>query len=272
VAGDLVDARLDRLNPYFDAINLTTNWGRRFYHGLILSASKRFSDGWSVTGSYTYNHAKSNVFGNDSLNVGQAVVDAFNPNNEFARDDNPHVFTAYSVWHLPILRGKTGWLPALIGGWEFNTIWNFQSGNRFGPSTARRFRQGGDFNADGVMNDRPDQPTADVPRSFSNEQWLAGALNASWFPLPDASVPRVGTLPRDYFRFPGYQRIDAALSKAFPIPKWESGRIQFRAEAFNLFNHVNLSGIATSLESALFGRATSAYQNRTTQLSVKILF
>ena len=43
--GDLVDGRLDQLNPYFDNITLLTNLGQRRYHGLVLGASKRFRSG-----------------------------------------------------------------------------------------------------------------------------------------------------------------------------------------------------------------------------------
>jgi hypothetical protein len=58
--GDMVDGALNRLNPYFDSINVLTNLGKRIYHGLVFGASKRFSQGWSVDAHYTYNNGKNN--------------------------------------------------------------------------------------------------------------------------------------------------------------------------------------------------------------------
>ena len=62
--------------------------------------------------------------------------------------------------------------------------------------------------------------------------------------------------------------------KNFPIPigRSEKGRLQFRAEAFNLFNRINLRDIEGSLDAPNFGRPTSAYQMRTMQLAIKFLF
>ena len=55
VTGDLVDGRLDQLNPYFDNMYILTNRGKRRYHGLVFGASKRLSDGWQLSASYTHN-------------------------------------------------------------------------------------------------------------------------------------------------------------------------------------------------------------------------
>jgi hypothetical protein len=163
-------------------------------------------------------------------------------------------------------------LAGAFGGWQFNTIWNLQSGEIFVPISTARFADGGDFNADGQRNDRPDRPSGDVSRSFDKQQWLAGAFDASVLPRPDPASPRNGTLPRDFFSGPGYARIDAALSKDFPIPGREGMRLQFRAEAFNLFNRLNISVVENTLEDVNFARALDAHQNRTLQLSVKFYF
>jgi len=265
------------LNPYFTNMQLATNDGRGTYHGIVVSASKRFSRGWSLNGSYTYSHFYTNRnaigdTGDDQYNV----VDPWNINNELGRDDLPNVLKVYNVWDLPTMPARSGLVGRFIGGWQFNTIWSLFSGVPFAPYTNASYASGGDYNADGFGYDRPDLPTQNVPRSFSNQAWLNGALNASWFPVPDKATPRVGTLPRDYFRGPGYARIDAALSKDFPlrVRGSESAHLQFRWDAFNVFNRVNLNigGLDMVLTDATFGKALSAYQNRTMQLSAKFIF
>ena len=268
--GDLIDGVVDRINPHFDSIIANTNWGRRVYHGLIVSASKRFSQGWLASASYNYNHNTSNLNGSDSLNTGQNITDWMNRDLEFARDDIPHVFSLHSVWDLPILRGRSGWVAGAFGGWQINSIWSFQSGGILTPVSTAPYGQGGDFNGDGQRNDRPDLPVGSVPRSFSKQQWLDGALLPSAFPLPDPSALRTGTLPRDFFRGPGYARIDLALGKEFPIH--ERFRVQVRGDFFNLLNRVNISRVSSRINSANFGAATGAYQNRTIQLGVKLQF
>ena len=126
---------------------------------------------------------------------------------------------------------------------------------------------------------RPDKPASDVSRSFTTAQWLQGTtMNASIFPLPDPSDIRPGTLPRDYFRRPGYARIDLAAGKAFRIK--ERAQVQFRAEAFNMLNHVNLglpgtgfvAGANGKNSSGSFGVISSARDPRQIQFGLKLRF
>ncbi len=191
---------------------------------------------------------------------------------DYARDDFPHVLTIHGLWELPILRGRTDWLGRILGGWQLNTILLFQSGELFVPLSFAGYREGGDFNADGYRNDRPDQPTQSLPSTFSKDEWLQGPLQASMFPLPDPATVRPGTLRRDSFRLPGYANIDLALLKEFGVWK-EKGKVQLRLEAFNAFNRVNLSAVESNLGAGtFFAVPTSAFQNRVVQFAVKFLF
>jgi len=270
--GDLVDGVLNQLNPNFDNITVLTNLGRRAYYGFVTGVSKRMAQGWQLNASYTYNNARNNFANGQADNYDSSATNAYDPEVDWARDDIAHVFTLHSVWDLPVLRGRSGWLAGLVGGWPLNSIWNFQSGGLFVPVSNSGFGEGGDFNADGQRGERPDRPAGNVARSFSREAWLRGTLTAGMFPLPD--TVRAGNLPRDYFRGPGYARVDTALSKSFPIPvgRAEKGRLQVRAEAFNLLNRINISNVSNSMDAPNFGRATGAFQMRTIQLSVKFLF
>ena len=258
--GDLSNGLLDRLNPYYDGVTTFVNWGRRSYHGLIFEAAKRFSRGWQLNGSYTYNNAHSNYGG---------ATEVFNPSVDWARDEiATHVFTLSSVWDLPLWRTRRDVVGSIFGGWQLSSIWNFESGSYFNPSSSAAFGAGGDFNADGQRNDRPDLPAQSVPTSYSRTQWVNGAISASVFPLP--TDIRDGTLPRNYFTGPGYARIDAGFGKKFVIK--ERYTIQYQLQASNLLNHANISGVASSLTATNFGRASSFYPMRTVQMSFKFLF
>jgi hypothetical protein len=270
--GDMVDGKYDQLNPNFDNMTYLTNLGRRNYHGLVIGASKRFAQGWQLSGSYTYNHARNNFANGQSDDYGSSSTTAFDSTGDWARDDIAQVFTLHGVWDLPFFRGQSGWLAGALGGWQINTIWNFQSGGLFVPLSYGGYGEGGDFNADGQRGERPDAPASSVPHSFSKDEWLQGALNQGIFPLPTEVRP--GNLPRDYFREPGYARVDAVLAKSFPVPigRPEKARLQFRAEAFNLLNRANISGVENSLDAPNFGQMTSVYPMRVIQLSLKFIF
>ncbi|MCI0627603.1 MAG: TonB-dependent receptor [Acidobacteria bacterium] len=258
-SGDLVDGLLNRLNPHYGGITTRANLGRRIYHGLVFEASKRFAQGWQLNTSYSYHNGRTNYGG----------TEAFNPDVDWARDElATHNVKMNALWELPFLRGRRDVVGTAFGGWQLSTIWNIESGPYFNPVTGAPYGAGGDFNADGQRSDRPDLPTASVPRSYSQEEWMKGALSASIFPRPN--TVRNGTLPRNYFTGPGYTRIDASLSKKFPIT--ERATIQFQAQASNLLNKVNISGTSSSLTSGAFGRATSFYPMRAVQLSVKVIF
>ena len=270
IEGDMVDGSRDRINPNFDAISFLTNRGRSTYHGFIVGGAKRFSQGWSLNASYTYSYGRTNDPYHATWLGRRQMTDPYSPDLEWARDDIPHVLTLHGTWDLPLLRDDPGVLGAMLGGWQLSTVWNFQSGRTFVPYSTSRYGFGGDFNADGFRKDRPDRPTVDLPSSFSNDQWLTGALNAGDFPLPDPSEPRPGTLPRDLFREPGYARIDLALMKDFRAGNGR--RVQIRADIFNLLNRLNIRSVVAELNSPSFARATAAYQNRVIQLGAKFLF
>jgi hypothetical protein len=282
--GDLVDGNLDRLNPNWTSLLMYTNLGKRFYHGLIFGASKRFSGGLQLSANYTYSYGKNNrnYVGDSGENqlYSTAMTEVFQPDLDWSRDDTTHVFHFHNVWDLPILRGRKGWLAGAFGGWQLNTIWFLQSGDPWVIRATGPYGEGGDFNADGEGSERPDLPVGNVPHSFSTRQWLEGTtgLKKDLFPLPPATELRAGTLPRDYFRGPGFWRTDVAFVKSFPVPigRAEKAQIQLRLEAFNVFNRINLwggrYGANTNLNSANFARPSSAHDMRIVQLAVKFLF
>jgi hypothetical protein len=100
-------------------------------------------------------------------------------------------------------------------------------------------------------------------------------------------MPEIGTLgnaSRNYMRGPGVENWDLSLIKNFPIR--EPARLQFRAEAYNAFNHTQFSGVDTTARfdsnpgsptyrqqvNAAFGRYTSSRTPRIMQFSLRLQF
>jgi hypothetical protein len=86
----------------------------------------------------------------------------------------------------------------------------------------------------------------------------------------------LGNAPRTYggVRQPGTKIASMALFKEFPLGIVRDGmRLEFRAEAFNVFNHPQFGSVDTSLGGGSFGTISSLAQSmRQMQLGLKLYF
>jgi len=97
------------------------------------------------------------------------------------------------------------------------------------------------------------------------------AFSASLLSLP--ALGQVGTARRRFCYGPGISNFDMALEKSVRLP--ESKSLEFRLEAFNLFDHAQFYGPAAvngNISSANFGQVVSAAPPRLVQLAAKFLF
>jgi hypothetical protein len=79
-----------------------------------------------------------------------------------------------------------------------------------------------------------------------------------------------GNMGRNIFRGPAFKDVDLGLFKNAKVN--ERVNLQFRAEAFNLFNRVNLYNPIGNMGSPQFGQSVSAFPGRELQLGLKLLF
>ncbi len=84
-------------------------------------------------------------------------------------------------------------------------------------------------------------------------------------------------MERNSFTGPMYQNVNVSLAKGFNIPRerviGDAARIEFRVDAFNLFNLTNLAGTpTTSITSTLFGANTGALGSRTLEMQARFSF
>ncbi len=133
-----------------------------------------------------------------------------------------------------------------------------------------------DYNDDGGGGtqsgtyDRPNTPAfgnsigCPGPHAFAQ-----GVFKPSDFPVPFGSD---GTLGRNTFCGPNYKELDFSLVRNFSARfLGESGKIQFRAEAFNIFNRVNLflPDFDLAGNPLTFGKSTQAFPPRELQFGLK---
>ena len=127
----------------------------------------------------------------------------------------------------------------------------------------------GDFNADGNAGDRPNAPADSVKQSgWSNAEYLAGIFRVADFPVP--APGQNGNLARNAFRGPGFIDVSLSLSKKFMLTDRWSG--EFRLDAFNALNRVNLGDPVMDLSNTSFGRSTSQLSPRSLQTGIRIRF
>lgn len=277
--GDRLDGRNDRLNPEWSFITYVENSVNSSYHGFNLSARKRFSHGYLFQAAYTFGKVLDTVsdpglgdWGNISIPayIGQQDIADANLDRGPSDFDVRQRLTVNAVWELPLFRTRTDWLHQTFGGWQMNSILTLQSGRPFSVFCFNILFC--DFNADGTVGDRPNTPAfGNTRRNVSRSDYTEGLFERADFPAPGRG--QNGDLGRNTFRGPGFATVDLSLFKDFRMP-WlsETGRLQLRLEAFNLFNRVNLFLPVNSLSASplLFGRSTATFDAREIQGAVKI--
>jgi hypothetical protein len=172
------------------------------------------------------------------------------------------------LYELPFGKGKRfldrgGVLNALLGGWEFGTLFNVQTGF---PGTVVSGRDQSNTGAGfDRPNMRPGQETALDRDQRSASRWF----NTAAFELQPFGTH--GNVGRNTVIGPGIIQWDASLLKHFRFAEDKS--LQFRFEAFNAPNHPNLGTPDMSVISANFGRINGVRGTmRELQFGLKLIF
>ncbi len=240
---------------YYSTLGTTDDSGRSNYHGLLLSAQKRMSNGWSVLTNYTLSKCMSDpatteITGATTMNPWDKDLDY-----SYCASDRRHVWNVSMVARVPEFGGALG---KIFGDWQIAPIVRVQSGNRSTVTT------GTDVALTGTGNQRATQ-VVDNPYG---DKSAANYLNPAAF-----ARPATGTYSTDKpftILNPGRFQNDLSISRSFRFVN--SNTIQFRWEIFNVINHVNLNAPSTALNSSTFGKITSADDPRIMQLAVKYSF
>ncbi|HKY03309.1 MAG TPA: hypothetical protein VJQ56_00370, partial [Blastocatellia bacterium] len=185
--------------------------------------------------------------------------------------DVRHRFSLGYTYDLPIGRGRSflgdnGWLSSFLGGWQTNGVITLQSGRPFTVALLSENDNSntGRSNLGFGANDRPNivgNPNLSDP---SPDGWF----NTAAFALP--AFGTFGNVGRNILTGPDYKNVNMSLVKNTALT--ERLGLQFRAEAFNLFNRPNFDLPDNFLGSPTFGRILSAQSPRHIQFGVKLLF
>jgi len=251
IAAGRLNVNAARPFPGFAAINTYETSANSVYHSLQVSATRRFSRGFSLQGSYTWARSIDN-------NVTPVNSYAASRMDRAASNfDRTHVAVVSYVYELPFLRAHRGLAGRVLAGWQLSGITRFESGTPFTVTVP------GDRAGIGGGSQRPDAVAPVVI-----EKTLA-----RWFSTNSFATPALGTFGsagRNIIRGPGLNNWDVSFSKKTQVR--ENVALQFRGEFFNLFNHTQYSSVAAGLGGATFGQVTAARDPRITQLGLRLLF
>jgi hypothetical protein len=259
--------------PYqgYGAINTLSTQLWQEWNGLEVQVKHPVSKSLYVTGSYTWSHNTTNL-------AGGGVIDPYHTSRYHGNTESlnyPQSLSITVLYQVPFFEHSKGIGNFVAGGWSFNDITTFRSGTSLSPALSEKL-QG--------LAARPDQlsgQSASGPKTWKNgssQQWF----NTSAFACPGSTTAGAcGTAPAAGFGFygdaqtgiirgPGQYVFNMALFKDFHFT--EKDFVEFRAEAFNTFNHTNPGNPNTTLGNANYDKVTSAADPRILELALRVKF
>lgn len=259
-------AGINARRPYsgYGPISLLDPSNNSSYNSLQASITRRLTNRFSLKASYTWSKSLDYVSSDPGSLTAYTLADQTNIRRDYglSNNDQPQSFTASFIYELPAyhLWGLFG--REVLTGWQINGIETLNSGNPFNITSNV------DTNLDGVSTDRPNligNPSLGSHRTRA--QNIDSYFNTDAFAVPTGPY---GNLPRNALIGPGQVDTDLSAMKHFAL--YRESRLTFRAEAFNLFNNVNLNNPVSNMGNANFGKITGAGGARYLQFALKLEF
>ncbi len=271
--------------PQYGSINNSGHYfGISNYHSLELKLQKRTSNGGMILGSYTFSKLMTNAEYLTSWLDATGTAgwqDLNDPMSNYSKssfDARQRLVVSY-LYPLPIGKGQAllphlnGAANAIIGGWGVNGITTFQLGFPLGISSSPNNLSTYTFQG----NQRPDVVSGCTKTTSGDMLKRIGGAGASTYLNTACFVApanfKFGNESRtdDALRGPGVANWDISLFKQIPIH--ESATLDFRVEAFNIFNRVQFRNPDLTRGSGTFGVISAQANNpRALQLSGRFSF
>ena len=241
------------------------------YNSLQVKLNKRFSGGLQFVGHYTW----AKVLGEN----GDYFIYDSKLNYGPREWDRKHVFLFNSLWEIPVGRGKRALADAspivdhILGGWQLGSVVTWQSGLPFSPS----YRDCGPDRDTGpcrpnLVGSVGSGSAGQFFQTSGTEGLINGETGGPWQrPQPGT----FGSATLNSLRGPRFFNTDLSITKKVFVG--EQTRVEFHAQAFNIFNHVNLANPNSCVDcdintdGRIFGLAPNA-QMRQWQFGLRIAF
>jgi len=249
----------NRPYPNFQGIGGSTNNAISNYNSLQASITKRMSNGVSMSFNYVWSHFLSDL---DSSGWGSRAGEqpyqiANNPSANYSNSnfDVRHAFKGYAVYQLPFGKGKqflsgNQAMDALVGGWQVSGTVVLQTGN---PFTV--YADSPNYTQAGSVFPNRNPGVSWKPSNQSINDWY----NPQAFLRPADGT--FGNVRRNSLYGPGLNVFAMSAAKSFTVPWREGIKVEFRADAQNVFNHASFGNPSTNLGNS--AGAGTPYTNAT---------
>jgi len=237
------------------------------FNALNVKITHRFAQGLTMTASYQWSKAIDNV-----SEDGSGTIRDYNNlslDRSISSHDVPQSFIVNYRYEFPFGKGRAiggsmpSFLDKIVGGWSVAGIYTYHSGFPLAFSATNNTNSFGGSQVPNIIN--------------SSQLAIANPTRFQWFNTADVVQPAAftyGNAPRyiGYVRSQPMNQMDMGITKTFALP-WEGIKVNFRADAFNAFNHNQFSAPSTSQSSLTFGQVTSSYSTpRNIQLALRLTF
>lgn len=271
---------LDAIRPYagYNSVRETDNVASSMYNSLQISWNRRFTNGIQFGAAYTL--AKSMDDGSGPRDI---IPDTYDAHNLWGPSDydNRNTLIANFLYELPIFRNKNTLAGKVLGGWQVSGIAQFQSGT---PSSVAVGNDYAGVGQDGSMSNGGQFWVMSGNSSIVGNMAHNGSSDAAyWFKTTNSdgsplfTAPAKGTFNlqdgvRNSIYNPGFNNWNLGLFKKFAFT--ETIGMEFRAQAYNAFNHPNWNGADFNpTHASTFGKVTGKNNDvRNLQVSLRLYF
>lgn len=242
------------------------------YHSMQVDVRRRFSKNLQFDANWVWSKAMD--YTDTDTGLVSTLISPQVYNYGLAGFDHTHVVNIDWVYNIPTGYIHNRYAEAVLGHWAFNGIASFISGVPLGVTASTT--TGADIT--GSPTDTLARPnitaSAILPKS---QRTVNEFFNTSVFTLP--ALGTQGDEAKTEFRGPGTNNFNMSLLKQVVLR--ERFRFEFRAEAYNVFNHTQYTTVNTSAifnpatgaqTNALFGQITAAASPRIMQFALRFLF
>ena len=271
---------IDALRPYkgYNSVRETDNVGTSLYNSLQIAWNRRYSNGLLFGAAYTLSKSSD-----DGSNQRDIIPDTYYAGNLWGPSeyDVRNIMIVNFLYDLPFLKNSHNLLGKTVGGWAVSGIFQAQTGTPCSIGASNNYVGVGN---DGSMCGIGQFWNLSGPISYTKKTALNGASDPStWIQTTNSSGALIATQPakgtfvtqqgvRDSVYSPGLNNWNMGLFKKFSVN--EKFNFQFRAEAFNTFNHPNLGSVSLNPTNlSTFGKVTGKTNEvRNLQLSIRLQF
>lgn len=278
------------LYPGYGSINTAAFLGSSKYNAATASFSKRIAQGLSARAVYTWSHANGvttyspEVSNNAGYNYGRLASD---------RRHNLQITYVYSI---PSFATKMGWnkVGYVTNHWTLSGITSIESGAPYNPTCSVTAGDPTPASYTGT----PDLTARCNVVGNPGSGTTSGANGTVYFNAAAFALPALATGPNNsltgpavlgnlgggagVLTLPHTTNFDVTLTKVIPIFGSERRVLKLQVQAYNVFNHTEISGVYSGIQfnptnnavsnPSGVGYASSAFPNRVLAFTARLVF